>query len=62
MEKYAIDFVLKNRHKHITKATKIHQVKTTIWKQNTFLKQKIKCYSIFSWILSHTHTPTIGVW
>ena len=57
MEKYAQHLCKKrNRHKHINKATKIHLCKDYLKTEDTFLKQKIKCYSIFSRILSHSHT------
>lgn len=57
MEKYAQPLCKKrNRHKHINKATKIHLCKDYLKTEDTFLKQKIKCYSISSWTLSHSHT------
>lgn len=49
MEKYAQPLCKKrNRHKHINKATKIHLCKDYLKTEDTFLKQKIKCYSISS--------------
>jgi hypothetical protein len=61
MEKYAIAFVWKkNSHKHIPRATKILSVKV-IRKQNTFLKQKLKCYLEFSVEFYPIVTPIVGV-